>query len=115
MKIGYVYVSTQEQNTIRQEVLMKDLDVDEAYIDRMSGKSADRPELRKAHQQEALKKTCPSKGNRRNRQVIRHDLVRTECPGGITPPGHSPPINHRYHTANATGTALSTASSSRAK
>ena len=47
MKIGYIRVSTQEQNTIRQEVLMKELEVDEIYIDRMSGKSADRPELQR--------------------------------------------------------------------
>lgn len=47
MKIGYVRVSTQEQNTIRQEVLMESLGVSEVYIDRMSGKSADRPELKK--------------------------------------------------------------------
>lgn len=47
MKIGYIRVSTQEQNTIRQEALMESLGVDEVYIDRMSGKSADRPELKK--------------------------------------------------------------------
>ncbi len=47
MKIGYIRVSTQEQNTIRQEVLMEGLGVDEVYIDRMSGKSTDRPELKK--------------------------------------------------------------------
>ena len=47
MKIGYVRVSTQEQNTIRQEVLMQSLGVDQLYIDRASGKNADRPELRK--------------------------------------------------------------------
>ena len=47
MKIGYIRVSTQEQNTIRQEVLMRELDVDSVYIDRMSGKSTDRPELNK--------------------------------------------------------------------
>lgn len=47
MKIGYIRVSTQEQNTIRQEVLMESLDVDEVYIDRMSGKNANRPELQK--------------------------------------------------------------------
>lgn len=47
MKIGYIRVSTQEQNTIRQEVLMENLGVDEIYIDRMSGKSSDRPELKK--------------------------------------------------------------------
>ena len=47
MKIGYIRVSTREQNTIRQEVLMKSLGVDEIYIDRMSGKNANRPELQK--------------------------------------------------------------------
>lgn len=47
MKIGYIRVSTQEQNTIRQEVLMKSLGVDEIHIDRMSGKNANRPELQK--------------------------------------------------------------------
>ena len=47
MKIGYVRVSTQEQNTIRQEVIMRSLGVDQLYIDRASGKNADRPELRK--------------------------------------------------------------------
>ena len=46
-KIGYIRVSTQEQNTIRQEVLMKSLGVDEVYIDRMSGKNTSRPELKK--------------------------------------------------------------------
>ena len=47
MKIGYVRVSTQEQSTLRQEVLMRELGVDEVYIDRASGKNADRPELKK--------------------------------------------------------------------
>ena len=47
MKIGYIRVSTQEQNTIRQEVLMESLGVEEVYIDRMSGKNANRPQLQK--------------------------------------------------------------------
>ena len=47
MKIGYVRVSTQEQNTLRQEVLMRDLGVHQLYVDRSSGKNTDRPELRK--------------------------------------------------------------------
>ena len=47
MKIGYIRVSTQEQNTIRQEVLMESLGVEEIYIDRMSGKNINRPELQK--------------------------------------------------------------------
>ena len=47
MNIGYIRVSTQEQNTIRQEVLMESLGVDEVYIDRMSGKNTNRPELQR--------------------------------------------------------------------
>ena len=47
MKIGYIRVSTQEQNTIRQELLMDALGVDEVYIDRMSDKNTNRPELQK--------------------------------------------------------------------
>lgn len=47
MKIGYIRVSSREQNAARQEVLMESLGVDEVYIDRMSGKNSDRPELKK--------------------------------------------------------------------
>lgn len=47
MKIGYVRVSTQEQNTIRQEVMLRELGVDEVFIDKASGKSTDRSELRR--------------------------------------------------------------------
>ena len=45
MRIGYVRVSTKEQNTARQEELMKSLGVDKIYIDKMSGKDTDRPAL----------------------------------------------------------------------
>lgn len=45
MKIGYIRVSTTEQNTLRQEVLMKELGVEQIYIDKISGKSTDRPQL----------------------------------------------------------------------
>ena len=34
LRIGYIRVSTQEQNTVRQEALMDSLGVDEVYIDR---------------------------------------------------------------------------------
>ncbi len=40
MKIGYIRVSTEEQNTIRQEVLMQELGIDENYIDKASEKNA---------------------------------------------------------------------------
>lgn len=47
LNIGYVRVSTTEQNTARQEVLMQELMVDEVYIDRLSGKNTERPQLKK--------------------------------------------------------------------
>ena len=47
MKIGYVRVSTEEQNTARQEALMEALNVDEIFIDKISGKSRERPELQR--------------------------------------------------------------------
>ena len=46
MKIGYIRVSTQEQNTVRQEVLMDALGVEQIYIDKMSGKNSERPQLK---------------------------------------------------------------------
>ena len=46
MKIGYIRVSTREQNPLRQEVLMETLGVEQIYLDQMSGKSPDRPQLR---------------------------------------------------------------------
>lgn len=45
MKVGYIRVSTQEQNTARQEILMRDLGVEKVFIDRCSGKNASRPKL----------------------------------------------------------------------
>ena len=45
MKIGYIRVSAKEQNTARQEEIMKSLGVDKVYIDRLSGKNMERPEL----------------------------------------------------------------------
>ena len=46
MKVGYVRVSTEAQNTVRQENLMKDLAVEKIYIEKASGKSRTaRPEL----------------------------------------------------------------------
>ncbi len=45
MKIGYVRVSTEEQNTARHEIMLRELGVDELFVDRASGKNANRPEL----------------------------------------------------------------------
>lgn len=47
LKIGYIRISTADQNTARQELLMERLGVDEVYIDRISGKNTNRPELQK--------------------------------------------------------------------
>ena len=47
MIIGYIRISTTDQNTARQEVLMQELNVEQVFIDRMSGKNTDRPELKK--------------------------------------------------------------------
>lgn len=47
MKIGYIRISTAEQNIARQEVLMRELEADNVFIDRMSGKNTNRPELQK--------------------------------------------------------------------
>ena len=47
MKVGYVRISTKEQNTARQDLLMQELGVEKVYTDRMSGKSQDRPELQR--------------------------------------------------------------------
>lgn len=46
MKVGYIRVSTEEQNTIRQEALMEELGVDKVYIEKASGKNANRPCLK---------------------------------------------------------------------
>jgi len=41
-RIGYIRVSTAEQNTARQEELMKQLGTDKVYIDKVSGKNTNR-------------------------------------------------------------------------
>lgn len=46
MKVGYVRVSTREQNTVRQDELMQQLGVEKVYTDKMSGKNTDRPHLK---------------------------------------------------------------------
>lgn len=46
MKVGYVRVSTKEQNTARQEILMEQLGVDKVYLEKVSGKNTNRPQLK---------------------------------------------------------------------
>ena len=46
--IAYIRVSTEDQNTSRQEELFKDYKIDRFYIEKVSGKNIkDRPELQK--------------------------------------------------------------------
>ncbi len=45
-KIGYVRVSTIEQNPKRQEKLMEELGVDKIFVDKCTGKNTDRPQLK---------------------------------------------------------------------
>ena len=47
MKVGYVRISTKEQNTARQDKLMQELGVERVYTDKVSGKNTERPELQK--------------------------------------------------------------------
>lgn len=47
MKVGYIRISTREQNTARQDAIMGSLGVERIYTDRMSGKNTDRPELQR--------------------------------------------------------------------
>lgn len=47
-KIAYIRVSSEDQNTSRQEELFKDLNIDKYYKEKISGKNIkDRPELQK--------------------------------------------------------------------
>lgn len=47
MKVGYVRVSTKEQNESRQLVSMKENGVDKIYMDKQSGKDFNRPEYQR--------------------------------------------------------------------
>lgn len=46
MKVGYVRVSIDEQNTACQEGIMEQLGVEKVFIDKMSNKSTERPQLK---------------------------------------------------------------------
>ena len=45
MKVGYVRVSTLDQNPARQMELMKSLGVEKIFLDKISGKDTNRPQL----------------------------------------------------------------------
>ena len=46
MKVAYIRVSTEEQNTARQEEAMKAQGVERVYIEKISGKNTERPQLK---------------------------------------------------------------------
>ena len=46
MEVAYIRVSTEEQNTARQEEAMKSQGVEKTFIEKISGKSMDRPQLK---------------------------------------------------------------------
>lgn len=45
MKVGYIRISSSDQNTARQDVIMEELGVEKIYTDKMSGKNMERPQL----------------------------------------------------------------------
>lgn len=45
MKVGYLRVSTAEQNEARQDVAMQEQGIEKMFLDKLSGKNADRPQL----------------------------------------------------------------------
>lgn len=47
MIVGYVRVSTEEQNEARQMVLMEEMGAEKIFVDKISGSTAERPELKK--------------------------------------------------------------------
>lgn len=46
MRVGYARVSTNEQNEARQIQSFKEQNIEQVYLDKQSGKSADRPQLK---------------------------------------------------------------------
>lgn len=46
MKVAYIRVSTEEQNTARQEEMMKAQGVEKIYMEKISGKDTNRPQLK---------------------------------------------------------------------
>lgn len=46
-KIGYIRVSSNEQNTDRQEFALSNMEIDKLFTEKISGKTINRPELKK--------------------------------------------------------------------
>lgn len=91
---------TEEQNTARQEILLRDLGVDELFIDKASGKNANRPELARmmnyVRRGDTVIVESISRFARNTRDLL--DLVErlTEKAGRI----RQPKGGNRHHDAN---------------
>lgn len=46
VKVGYLRVSTEQQHIERQQILLNEVGVEKVYLDKMSGKNLDRPQLK---------------------------------------------------------------------
>ena len=65
-KIGYIIVSTEHQETARQQEIMCDYQVDRIFSEKLSGANGDRPQLRAMLENarrasavwDALQRTC---------------------------------------------------------
>lgn len=53
-KIGYIRVSTEHQETARQQEIMCDYQVDRIFSEKLSGANTDRPQLRASTPGESL-------------------------------------------------------------
>ena len=53
-KIGYIRVSTEHQETARQQEIMCDYQVDRIFSEKLSGANKDRPQLRAVHRTNKL-------------------------------------------------------------
>ncbi len=63
-RIGYIRVSTYEQNPERQ---LENLKLDRVFTDSASGKDVNRPQLNDPRQSRGLKRVSPLKGQIGNR------------------------------------------------
>ena len=54
MKVAYIRVSTVEQNEARQMEAMKGFGIDKYFIEKKSGKDADRPQLQASKEEAAV-------------------------------------------------------------
>lgn len=83
MKVGYVRVSTAEQNPARQIELMKSLGVEKIYQEKRSGKNTDRPQFNEMlsflHDGDTLYVESFSRLSRSTRDLLSTVATLTEC------------------------------------